>query len=74
MGRKGNEEGGQEEVWPAGGGTPFPGETSAQDLQKGGVMIWKIRVPARVGGVCLCPNPCCLEWTGLCYHGNQTGD
>lgn len=66
--------GGQGEVWPAGGGTPSPGETGVQDLQKGGVLIWKMRSPARAGGVGLCPNPCCLEWTGLCYHGNQTGD
>lgn len=89
LGRKGgySEQGlsqllGRERQWRGGtgGGVAcrrghlLPRGHKAQDLQKGGVMIWKIRVPARVGGVCLCPNPCCLEWTGLCYHGNQTGD
>lgn len=59
---------------PAGGGTPFPGETEAQALQKGGMAIWRMRFPGRVGGVDLCPNPCCLEWTSLCYHGNKTGN
>lgn len=34
--------------------------------------IWKMRFKCRGGGVGLCPNPCCLEWTSLCYHGNQT--
>lgn len=42
-------------------GTPFPGETVAQDLQKGRVMMWKMRFRASGLGVGLCPNPCCLR-------------